>query len=412
VTAALIIFVVTYVVVAVGRVPYLRVDRPGAALCGAVAMVALGGLPVDEAYTAVHMDTLALLLGMMLMASILTEASFFRWVAWQVLSRARSARLLLCQLVLVAGLLSALLVNDTVCLMLTPLVLAIVVEARLPALPYLLALATGSNIGGMATYTGNPQNMLVGASHGAPSFLAYAGHVLPAAALCLAIDAALLVLMFRRQLPAGPLPPPPLERPTLKLRLTLLSLGALALFVVLAFCGVHLAGAAMSAAGLLLLVSHVEPKSALARVDWVLLVFFAGLFVVVHGVERTGALDRAWAQVAPILAHPGPAGQAAFAAVVTLGSNLVSNVPLVLVGTRWVPHLPDPGFAFMILASVSTLAGNLTLFGSMANLIVFEGAREHGKVSFWGFFKHGAVITATTTAATLGVLWLERSLGV
>jgi Na+/H+ antiporter NhaD/arsenite permease-like protein len=410
VTVALVIFAVTYAAVATQRLPFVLVDRPGASLTGAVAMVAAGVLTVDQAYAAVHMDTLALLLGMMIIAAYLTEAAFFRFIAYQVLTRARSARSLLWLLVFASGGLSALLVNDTVCLMFTPLVLAVLVEARLPPLPYLLALATASNIGGVATYTGNPQNMIVGAAPGAPSFVEYTLRVAPAALICLAADAALLSWLFKKDLPVGPLAERAPPRPHLDLRLAGKGIAALAFFVGLAVTQHRLAGAAMASAALLIVFARHTPKKAFERVDWVLLLFFAGLFVVVAGVEHSGALEAAFRHLRPIFAQ-GELGLLALAGFVVVASNLISNVPLVIVAIQLVPALPDAELGYLVLAVAATLAGNLTLFGSMANLIVFEGAGERGRIGFFRFMGFGFVITSVTLALALAVLWIQKLLG-
>jgi Na+/H+ antiporter NhaD/arsenite permease-like protein len=356
------------------------------------------------------MDTVALLLGMMIIAAYLTEAAFFRNVAWLVVTRARSARSLLWMLIFVSGGLSALLVNDTVCLMFTPLVIAVIVEAELPALPFLLALATATNLGGLATYTGNPQNMIVGAAPGAPSYLTYLVHAAPVAILCLAADAALLSWLFRHELPKGRLAERAPPRAPLDRVLMGKALAALGLFVVLAVCGFRLAGAAMAAAALLILAARHAPKKALERVDWILLLFFAGLFVVVRGVEKSGALQVAFDRLAPLFTRPDALGTLAFAGFVVIASNLISNVPLVLVAVKLVPTLPDPTRGYILLAMTATLAGNLTLFGSMANLIVFESAGERGRIGFRKFAAYGSLITAVTLAIALAVLWLERTL--
>src|SRR5205823_10728449 len=161
VLAALIIFVATYLFLAGAELPFLKLDRPGGAVAGGVAMVALGVLTPAQVYRdAISWDTLVLLLGMMVITSVMARAGIFRWIAWIALRRAHGPRALLAVLVLVAGALSALLVNDTVCVMCTPLVVALVEAAALPALPYLLGLAFASNAGSVATLTGNPQNML------------------------------------------------------------------------------------------------------------------------------------------------------------------------------------------------------------------------------------------------------------
>src|SRR5207237_3744595 len=165
--AALIIFLPTCLVPAGAELPVLKLDRPGGAVAGAVAMVGFGVLTPEQVYRdAINWDTLVLLLGMMILTSLMARAGIFRWVSWAALERAHGPRTLLLAIVAVAGGLSALLVNDTICLMCTPIVLALVDEARLPPLPYLLALAFASNAGSVATLTGNPQNMLIGTLSG------------------------------------------------------------------------------------------------------------------------------------------------------------------------------------------------------------------------------------------------------
>ena len=410
-TTAILIFAVTYLTIAGRPLPFLEHDRPGAALCGAIAMVGFGVLPLEEAYRAVDLDVVTLLLGMMIIAAYLTDARFFRHSAWWVLTRARSARTLLWALVFVAGGLSAVLVNDTICLMMTPLVLAVVTEAGLPPLPYLFALASAANIGGVVTYTGNPQNMMVGAlAAGDPSYLEYLVRALPAGALCLALDAALLTWMFRDQLPRGPLAERAPPRPYLDRPLAAKALGALVVFVVLAASGYPLPGAAIACAAVLSLAAARPMRPVLAQVDWPLLLFFAGLFVVVAGLQHSGAIEAWTRELVPLVGRGDVVGDLAFAALVLVGSNLVSNVPMVMLAGHWVPAMPDPSWGYILLAFASTLAGNLTLFGSVANIIVFEGAGARGEISFFRFLRYGAVITAATLTAGLAVLYLQRLL--
>jgi Na+/H+ antiporter NhaD/arsenite permease-like protein len=291
-------------------------------------------------------------------------------------------------------------------------VVAVVAEAELPPLPYLLALASASNLGGAVTFTGNPQNMLIGhAAAGDPSYARFLLLSLPAGALCLALDAAVIAWLFRRELPRGPLPARETARPFPNWPLAARALAALGAFVALAFAGVSLAGAAMTAAAGLILVAQTPPRPVLGRVDWSLLMFFAGLFVLVGGLEESGALGRVFAGAGPLIAGGGPGGDAAFAGLTVLASNVVSNVPFVMVAVQWVPSMPDPTWGYVLLAFASTLAGNLTLFGSVANVIVFEGAGPRGEIGFFQFLRCGAVITAVTLAGASAVLALERQLG-
>jgi Na+/H+ antiporter NhaD/arsenite permease-like protein len=411
-TGALVVFCITYLVIASRQLHFLKLDRPAGAVVGAVAMVIVGGLPMELALRAIDLHVLLLLFGVLVIAAYLTEARFFRICAYYVLTRARSARTLLFGLVFVAGALSALLVNDTVCIVLTPLVLAVVVEAHLPALPYLLALATAANVGGVVSFSGNPQNMIVGAAaHGTISFGQYFLVTLPAGALCLAVNGALIAWLFRHELPQGPLADRSPPKPAVDKPLMIKGLASLALFATLAVAGVSLAGAAMCAAAVLMVLARTGARDVFAKVDWTLLAFFGGLFVVVAGVAHAGVLQHVFDAVAPVVARGDLAGDLAFIALVVIASNIVSNVPLVLVAVAWIPHMPEPTWGYIMLAVASTLAGNLTLFGSVANIIVMETAGPRGEISFWRFLKFGAVITVTDLVLAFGILELERVIG-
>jgi Na+/H+ antiporter NhaD/arsenite permease-like protein len=413
VIGALVVFLVTYLVIASRQLHWLGLDRPAGATVGAVAMVLVGGLAMDAALHAIDLHVLTLLFGILLIAAYLQDAGFFRLCAYLVLTRARSARSLLLGLTLVAGGLSALLLNDTVCVLLTPLVVAVAVEARLPVLPYLLALASAANVGGVVSFSGNPQNMIIGAAaHGTIGFAQYLVLTLPVGAACLFANAGALIWLFRRSLPRGPLADRAPPRPALDRVLAAKALAALAAFAIMALAGVALAGAAMSAAAVLMVVARTSPRRAFAGVDWQLLVFFAGLFVVVAGIAHAGVLDRLFEWLAPAIARGDAAGDLAFVALVVVASNLVSNVPLVLVAVSWVPRMPDHTWGYILLAVASTLAGNLTLFGSVANVIVMESAGPRGEIGFWRFLRYGAVITAVDLAVALGLLAAARALGV
>jgi len=409
-TAALLVFGLTYLAVAAGRVPFLSLDRPAAALLGAVLMVAVGVLTPGDAAAAVNGDTLGLLLGMMILAAYLTEAGFFRWASWKVITSVSTPRALLWGLVLAAGGLSAVLVNDTVCLMMTPLVLRIVDDAELPPLPFLLAVAFGSNAGSVATLTGNPQNMIVGTLSGI-SYARFAAALTLPAAVSLLLVAALLQLLFARELPRRPLAPARVARPAVDRRLLSKALGATLLVLAGFLAGLPLAWTALAGAALCMAVGGRAPREALMRVDWPLLLFFAGLFVVVAGIGRAGAADRMHEGVAPLLGHGAMRQAIVFSAFSVVASQLVSNVPFVLLAAHWIPRMAEPTLLWLATALAATLAGNLTVLGSVANIIVLELAGERGRVGFWRFFRFGAVITAVTLVASLAVLLAERAAG-
>jgi len=408
--AAALVFFLTYVAIAAGRFPLLSVDRPAAALLGAVLMVAIGALTPDEARGAVDGDTIALLLGMMILTAYLTEAAFFRWASWHLLTRVHRPRLLLAVVVAVAGALSAFLVNDTVCLMMTPLVLRLVDDAELPPLPYLLAVAFGSNAGSVATPTGNPQNMMI-ATHSGIGYAAFTAALGVPALVSLGLVAALLVLMFRGRLPARTLPrthvpPPDVDRPLL-VRALVVTVLVVAGFL----AGLSMAWTALGGAAVLMAIAGRPPRDGLARVDWPLLLFFAGLFVVTEGVARTGLTLAAWNGLAPLLGTSVTEQILGWSVFAVLGSQLVSNVPFVMIAADWIPRLADPTLAWLVTALVTTLAGNLTVVGSVANLIVLELARSRVRVGFWQFFAYGSVVTAVTLAAGLGLLLAQARLG-
>ncbi|HWE24482.1 MAG TPA: SLC13 family permease [Myxococcales bacterium] len=408
---ALIIFIATYLFLAGAELPFLKLDRPGGAVAGAVAMVAFGVVTPQQVYReAVSWDTIVLLLGMMIVSSLMARAGIFRWVSWAALRRAHGPKTLLAAIVAVAGGLSAVLVNDTVCLMCTPVVLAMVEEAGLAPLPYLLALAFASNAGSVATLTGNPQNMLIGTLSGIP-YAHFAKALIVPAALSLGCVYLVLRIAFRAELRAAPRLDPHVPEPPLQRGHAMLCFLAL-VFVVAGFLsGYSLAWTAMLGAALLLIVTRGSPKEIFAQVDGTLLLFFAALFVVTHGVAQAGITERIFRWLEPALGANAVQQTIRFGAFTVVACQLVSNVPFVLVAQHWVPKMADPHLSWLSLALVSTLAGNLTPVASVANLIVLELAGERGKVPFFRFLAVGAGATFVPLAVGLATLLAERKLG-
>lgn len=400
----LAIFALTWLLILGTRIPYVPLDRPSGALAGAVLMVVFGVVTPAQVYDeAIHWETLVLLLGMMILSAYLAEAGFFRWASWKAIHAAKTPRRLLAWTTLVSAALSALLVNDTVCLMITPLVVQVVDDADLPPLPFLLAVAFGANAGSAATPVGNPQNMIVATLSGL-DFATFTASLAPAAVGATLVVLAILSWLFREALQKHRLPPTAVEAPPVDRPLLLRSLLVLAGVVVAFLAGADLAWAALAGATVLLVIGARRPRAVLERVDGVLLLFFAGLFVVVFGVGRSGALDAAFAWAAPF-ATGGPVREAAVLGTASiLFSNLFSNVPWVMLAAEWVPAFSDPELSWKVLALTSTLAGNLTMVGSVANVIVFELAGARGTVSFAGFLRYGVPCTLLGTAAGLAVL--------
>ncbi len=399
--AVLTVFAATYLLVATRRLAWLPVGRVAGALLGAAAMVAIGALTPAQSFAAIDHDTILLLFGMMLLIVYAERGGLFGRVIAGALTLARTPGQLLVLVSLLSAGLSAFLVNDAVCLLLTPIVVAMGVRAGLPLAPYLLAICTSANIGSAATLVGNPQNMIIGnlSGMGFGEFMALAG---PPALVGLAINTGLLWLYYRRRLPPGRLAPAPAgTQPIDRLVLPVLALVAVGFLA-----GLHLGYTALAGALVFVIRDRKPPDAALARVDWGLLVFFCGLFIVVQGLANTGMVAQAWALAAPSqLGSPGEL--AAFTGLLAVGSNLVSNVPMVLLAGPEVAAFADPRMAWVALALATTVAGNFTLPGSVANLIVAEQAAPQHELGFFEYLRFGVVSTLLVLPAVIAVLWLE-----
>jgi Na+/H+ antiporter NhaD/arsenite permease-like protein len=391
---AVAIFLLTYLVLAIGRLPGFRVDRTGAAIIGATMMIATKSLSIEQAYAAIDYNTIILLFGMMIVVANLRLSGFFTLVSAWVVEHAHRPIVLLSAIVLVSGFFSAFFVNDTMCLVLTPLVLEIARRLRRNPVPYLLAVAMAANIGSVATITGNPQNMMIGSFSGI-GYRAFAAALAPIAAAGLVALIALLWFVYGRELlqqADGMV----IEHHSVTVDRMLLwkSLVASAAMITCFFAGLPVHIVALAAGALLLITRRVGPQTIYREIDWPLLVMFMGLFVVVAGVERTTLSQHLLATAARLRLER----TAVLSATAAVLSNIVSNVPAVLVFKPMMARLPDPRQAWLALAMSSTLAGNLTVLGSVANLIVVERARQEANISFWEYAKLGIPVTLITLA--------------
>lgn len=395
-----LIFVGAYAVIAAGRAPFLRIDRTGAALVGAVLMIVSGAISLDAAARAVDARTIVLLFSMMVIVAYLKLSGGLAACAAWVAQRVKSPVALVVALVFASGVLSALFVNDTICLVFTPMVIAVVQSRGLPPLPFLLALATSSNIGSAATLTGNPQNILIGAMSGIP-FAAFTAKVGPLSLVCLAVNALLICVAFRTPLRVAAITAPHVRVRVHRFMLakTLVVVGA----VMVGFLsGRDTAVAAAAGAAALLVTRRVRPAKIYRAIDWDLLMLFTGLFVLVASAERAGFDDRLFAWLKPL----GIQTVAGLSLTATLLSNAISNVPAVMLFTTIVPSLPDPAKAWTVLAVSSTFAGNVTILGSIANLIVVEGARRRGiEISFWDYARVG--VPLSLISLLIAIVWLR-----
>jgi Na+/H+ antiporter NhaD/arsenite permease-like protein len=404
-----IIFAITYAGLAVGKVPRLRLDRAGIAFVGAALMLCTGMLTLAQATApdCIDYETLFLLFGMMVVVGFLRISGLLSLLAHLALDHIHSPRRLLAVVIALSGLLSAFLVNDVVCLALTPLVLHLARRRRFDPVPHLIALATAANIGSAATITGNPQNMIIGMQSRIP-YLHFALNLMPVALLGLAVDFLVIALVYRGAL-VRRAPDPDvsdarrlLPRRPVHVWLQWKSAVVAAVTVALFFTGLPIALVATGAAALLM-IGRVKPSRIYREIDWSLLLMFVGLFIVVHAFQLHVVSSWGIDGWHPLLTHPVDLLSVTSAAL----SNLVSNVPAVLLFEPLL-HAMHPAIqptAWLALAMSSTFAGNLTILGSVANLIVVESARREGvRISFWEYSKAGIPITIITLA--LGILWL------
>ncbi|MHC5855563.1 anion transporter [Nostoc sp.] len=388
-----IIIGLTYIGLGLGYIPGLRMNRASIALVGASLLMAFGVLDLKEAWQAIDYKTLIFLFSMMVISTNLAYAGFFQLTLDTVTHFTRSPLGLLIVLTFGSGILSAFFLNDTIALILTPLVLGLTQTLNLNPIPYLLALAGATNLGSVATLNGNPQNILIGSFSGI-SYLDFAKALTPIALVSLLIQIGLLWWLYPdvRSTKSCPSVTPVRYRifKPLLTKSLLITGGLLIAFLI----GIPPAQATFVAAGLLFITRRIKPQRVLNKVDWDLLVMFSGLFIVTAGVEKLGILNLFSGLVYTPLSILG---------ITALLSNLVSNVPAVLLLQHLIPH-PDTR-TWLLLAAGSTLAGNLTLLGSVANLIVAEAVAKLGyQLSFWEHLRFGLPLTVVTLI--LAYFWI------
>lgn len=407
-TFVVVVFAVVYVGMFLGGLPRLHLDRTGVALLGAIAIVGTGVLTPDAAARAVHLPTILLLFSFMVISAQMRLGGFYAAVTRRLAGAPVSAHTLLALVIAVVAVLSAVFSNDIVCLAVAPVLADACVRRQIDPVPYLLALAAASNIGSAATLIGNPQNMLIGEVLHLP-FGAYLAEALVPVILGLAALWAIVVWSMRdgsaMTLTSTPIQHDAVldDEPALDRWQTAKGL-FVAGFLVVVFLVTDWPRdvAALSGAGILLLSQRFHSSKVMGLIDWELLVLFVGLFVVNHALDITGATGHAieWIGAQGVaLGDPVPL----FVSTLAL-SNLVSNVPAVML------LLPVAGGAHAgpTLALVSTLAGNLLIVGSIANIIVVDAARRQGIEIDWR--KHarvGVPVTVVTLAITALWLWVR-----
>lgn len=404
-TIALIIFALCYIGIIFARLPRLNVDRPSAAFIGAVAMICFGVVSFSDAVGFIDSDTIFLLLGMMIVVAGLKAEGFFSLVSAKVLRLAKTRfRLLVC-IVVFSGLGSAFLVNDAVVLIFTPVIISLCRSVKINPMPYLIAEILASNTGSVIAMTGNPQNMLVGISSGI-SYSDFLLRLLPVGVVGMAFSTLVVRIVYRKEFSdKSPLRTHRIENP--KGSGVVISSVIFILLVVGFFfgklLGLPICVIALAAAGLVILLSKHRPAELMQQVDWVLLLFFASLFIVVGSVRQSGLLDF----LLDIPLEENLAGILSLHGASLVMSQILSNVPYSVLMLPLMQSV-NSDTLWLALASAATLAGNATVIGAMANLIVIEQAEKEGvRISFWEFFKSGFAVTVLSLLFSVLVLWLQ-----
>lgn len=410
-TTILAIFLIVYLGMILGGLPFLQLDRTGVALLGAIALIGVNALSLEQAVASMHLPTLILLFAFMVISAQMRLGGFYDWVTRKLATLSLGPAGLLAALTVVSAALSAVFSNDIVCLAVAPVLIDVCRQRRLDPVPFLLALACASNIGSAATLIGNPQNMLIGQT----LRLDFGGYFLAAAIPVgfglLACWALIVRQTGGRWLDAGPAEAPAAEPPRAgtpfdgwqTAKGLVIAAALLAAFLAAPWPREHMA---LIGAGILLMSRQLHSRKMLGLVDWELLVLFMSLFVVNHALQRTGIPSDAVAGLAALgvrLEQPGPLFAATF-----LLSNIVSNVPAVMLLLP-VAHHETSG---LLLALVSTLSGNLLIVGSIANIIVVDAAARRGVAIDWKrHARVGVPITLATLAVSGAYLALRFQLG-
>jgi len=391
----LIIIIMSLSGIAIGRYPGLRMNRATISLVGATLLVVIGSITLQQAYASIDFDTITLLLAMMIINVNLQISGFFQLVMVKVITIARSPVQLLVMIIIVSGSLSALFLNDTICIMLTPLVAEIILTLKRNPIPYLIALAASANIGSTATIVGNPQNMLIGISSKI-GFSDFFFAQFPVALSGMLIAFVVIYIIYRKEFSSSwNSDLHSVSGANVRLYKPLLrkSIFASVVMLVLFFSGVSIPLAALTGASILLITRRLKPQRVFTEIDWALLVFFSGLFIITGALEASGLSKKLFTSIQPYVDQ----GMPALAFTSSLLSNLISNVPAVMLYRPIIPAYSDPHQAWLVLAMATTLAGNLTLLGSVANLIVAESARRKGiELSFTEYLKAGFPIAVIT----------------
>lgn len=406
-TLAAAIFIITYTGIIFTRLPWINIDRPSAAFFGSVAMVLAGVLTFDEAIAAIDFNTIALLIGMMIIITVLEIDGFFSLIANRTITAAKTEKKLLLIIILTTGISSAFLVNDAVVLLYTPVVISICRNCSIDPKPYLIAEILSANTGSAMAITGNPQNMLIGINSGIP-YARFMLHLLPVSLAGMLIIYFVIKILYRGRFHSTSHIHPAAKSYEYNFLSMKYSVPVFVLVIILffasSFTGLSIPVIALTGASLILIFGHVRPSEVIEKVDWVLILFFAALFIVVRGIDKAGVIQS--------LMGTWNIGSDLYGISVIHGlsfvlSQVISNVPYTVF---MIPILKGNAgdIIWLSLAAASTIAGNATIIGAMANLIVVESAeRLNVKITFFEFLKPGLIVTILSLAVSAALIWLQ-----
>ncbi len=397
----ILIIGVTLLGIAIGSFPIFRMNRATIALVGATALMITNQISLEDASKMVDINTIILLFSMMILNFNLRLAGFFNIIANHIISIAKTPKQLLAFIIFSSGILSSLFLNDTIVIMFTPIIIEVIIKLKRNPLPYLVALATSANVGSVATIVGNPQNMIIGIFSGI-SFVKFSLRLFPIAILGLILIWIVIFFIYKEEFQSKEIRLQEELNPKIFKPLLIKSSVVLFLMLFAFLLGAPIALSALAAASLLLITRRIKPERVFLEIDWSLLVLFSGLFIVTDIINKIFILSNFQGNFQAVMIEP----IIDLSLISLILSNLISNVPAVLVLGSMIKHLENSEILWFTLAMSSTFAGNLTLLGSVANLIVAESAKKHGiTLSFNEYLKTGIPITFLTFL--LGILWLR-----
>lgn len=400
---ALIIFLFTYVLISLRRFRLLNFERPATALFGAMLMIIFGIITPVEAFNSIDLNIIFLLLGMMIIVSSIGSTGFFTYISVQIVNHSKTGLQFLIYIMVITAVLSALFLNDAVVLFFTPIIIESTRMIKVNPVPYLLSEIFAANIGSVATVIGNPQNVYI-AIHSSLSFGGWVMVLGPVAILSLIAAIIIIYIIYKKDINV------PIknteEKKELENKGFLLFAMAIILGTLIAFLiSRQIAIIALVSGSVLLFFSPLfknsSSKMILKNVDWSIIVFFIGLFILLEGVEVSGVLGMIINYFNSI--NLSLTNMGSLVTITAILSNLVSNVPAVLLIAQFISY--SSSHLWLALAMSSTLAGNLTIIGAAANIIVLEIASSMGVDVNWKEFSKAGIPVSIVTLL-IGVIVL------